>query len=57
VATHESFAAVEAIREYAALDNWQVQQIRTAIDEADRGEFASNAEVQRVFRKWMQLSH
>lgn len=47
-----SFLAAEAIREYVELNEWQVGEIRAAIDEADRGEFASDAEVKSFFDGW-----
>ncbi len=47
-----SFLAAEAIREYVELNEWQVGEIRAAIDEADRGEFASDAEVKGFFDGW-----
>lgn len=34
------------------LSTWQVEEIRRAIEEADRGEFASEQEAQRVLQKW-----
>ncbi|NGY06622.1 CopG family ribbon-helix-helix protein [Solimonas terrae] len=47
-----SFLAAEAIRDYVALNEWQVGEIREALKEADRGEFASDAEVKRFFDSW-----
>jgi RHH-type rel operon transcriptional repressor/antitoxin RelB len=47
-----SFIAAEAIRDYVAINVWQIEQIRMALEEADRGEFASAEEVHRVVRKW-----
>jgi RHH-type rel operon transcriptional repressor/antitoxin RelB len=47
-----SFLAAEAIREYVELNEWQVGEIRTAIAEADAGEFASDVEVKRFFDGW-----
>ncbi|MCH9828633.1 MAG: CopG family ribbon-helix-helix protein [Gammaproteobacteria bacterium] len=47
-----SFLAAEAIREYLELNEWQVGEIRAAIGEADRGEFASDAEVGNFFGGW-----
>jgi RHH-type rel operon transcriptional repressor/antitoxin RelB len=47
-----SFVAAQAIREYVALNQWQIDEIKKAIDEADRGEFASQQEVQRTIKKW-----
>jgi RHH-type transcriptional regulator, rel operon repressor / antitoxin RelB len=39
-------------REFADLDQWQVEEIKKAIDEADRGEFASDQEVEQVLKRW-----
>lgn len=47
-----SFVAAEAIREYVTLNEWQIGEIRKALSEADRGEFASAQEVQRTIKKW-----
>jgi len=47
-----SYLAAEAIREYLALNEWQVAEIKQAIEEADRGEFSSDNEVKRLRKKW-----
>lgn len=47
-----SFIAAEAIREYLALNDWQIAEIKKGIEEADRGEFASDADVEAMIRKW-----
>ena len=47
-----SFVAAEAIREYVALNEWQIEEIKKGIEEADRGEFASDEQVRRVMSKW-----
>lgn len=47
-----SFLAAEAIRDYVELNEWQVGEIRKGLREADRGEFASEAEVKRFFAGW-----
>lgn len=47
-----SFLAAEAIREYVSLNEWQIQEIRKGIEEADRGEFASEEDIARVLNKW-----
>jgi len=47
-----SYIAAEAIREYLALNEWQVAEIKKAIEEADRGEFASESQVKRLRKKW-----
>jgi RHH-type transcriptional regulator, rel operon repressor / antitoxin RelB len=47
-----SFVAAEAIREYVALNNWQIEETIKAIAEADRGDFATDKEVERALTKW-----
>ncbi len=53
-ATHrsKSFLASEAVREFIELNEWQIQELREAIKEADREDFASDQEVQVVLKKW-----
>lgn len=48
----KSFLAAEAIRSYLDLNEWQIQEIRAGLREADAGDFASDAEVESVFAKW-----
>jgi RHH-type transcriptional regulator, rel operon repressor / antitoxin RelB len=48
----KSFLAAEAIREYVAINEWQIQEIRSAIAEADAGDFASDADIKAVMDKW-----
>lgn len=47
-----SFLAAEAIREYVALNEWQIGEIHAALKQADQGDFATDQEVQKVLRKW-----
>lgn len=47
-----SFLAAEAIREYVELNAWQIAEIQKGLGEAERGEFASEAEVKRLAKKW-----
>lgn len=47
-----SFVAAEAIREYVELNNWQIEETKKALAEADQGDFASDAEMQRTIQKW-----
>ncbi|MGH8678293.1 MAG: CopG family ribbon-helix-helix protein [Burkholderiales bacterium] len=53
-ATHrsKSFLAAEAIRLYVESNEWQIAEIRTALKEADAGDFASDKEVAALARKW-----
>ena len=48
----KSFLAAQAIREFVDLNEWQVQEIRSAVAEADRGDFASDDLVKDVLGKW-----
>ena len=47
-----SFLASEAIREYIELNEWQIGEIRQAVEEANRGEFAPEADVKGFFDGW-----
>jgi len=47
-----SFLINEAVEQYLELQDWQEAQIRAGIEEADRGEFATDEEVEAVFAKW-----
>jgi len=53
-ATHrsKSFLAAEALRDFIELNEWQIQEIKDAIKEADNGDFASDQDVNRTFAKW-----
>lgn len=48
-----SFLAGEAIRDYVDLHEWQIEEIKKGIREADRGEFAAEKEVKNVLGKWL----
>jgi RHH-type transcriptional regulator, rel operon repressor / antitoxin RelB len=47
-----SFVAAEAIREYVSLNNWQIEETKKAVEEADGDDFASDKDVQRTLKKW-----
>ncbi|HLZ41749.1 MAG TPA: ribbon-helix-helix protein, CopG family [Candidatus Sulfotelmatobacter sp.] len=47
-----SFVAAEAIREYVALNQWQIEETTKALSEADDGDFASERDVDRTLTKW-----
>lgn len=53
-ATHrsKSFLAVEALRDFIELNEWQIQEIRDAVKEADNGEFATDEELSKTLAKW-----
>jgi RHH-type rel operon transcriptional repressor/antitoxin RelB len=48
----KSFLAAEAIQEFVALNEWQLQEIKTALAEADVGDFASEKELRKTLGKW-----
>jgi RHH-type transcriptional regulator, rel operon repressor / antitoxin RelB len=47
-----SFLAQDALRRYVEEEAWQVAEIRKAVQEADAGEFATDAEVTKTLKKW-----
>ena len=53
-ATHRSrsFLAAAAVREFVDLNEWQIQELNDAIEEADAGDFADDREVTALVRKW-----
>lgn len=53
-ATHrsKSFLAAEALRDFVELNEWQIAEIKTALKEADDGDFASDQNVQSTLNKW-----
>ena len=54
--THRSrsFLAAEAIKAYVDTNEWQINEIHAAIQEADAGDFATDAEIKAVFTKWKE---
>ena len=48
----KSFLAAEALREFVELNEWQIQEIKDAIKEADEGDFASDQDVSNTLGKW-----
>ena len=48
----KSFLAAQAIRDFVDLNEWQIQEIRSALAEADSDDFASDDLVREVRGKW-----
>lgn len=48
----KSYLAAEAIRAYVETNEWQIGEIRKAVKEANAGDFASDADVRAVAKKW-----
>ena len=47
-----AYVAAQAIEDFVAREEWQLAEIEAGLAEADNGEFASGAEVERVFNKY-----
>lgn len=47
-----SWLALDAIRRYVELEEWQIREIEAGVREADAGEFATDEEVDAVVRNW-----
>ena len=47
-----SFVAAQAIQEYVSVNEWQINEIKKGLAEADAGDFATEGEVQQVMKKW-----
>jgi len=48
----KSFLAVDAIEKYIALNEWQMNEIKDALIEAENGDFANKKQIDDVFNKW-----
>ena len=48
----KSYLTAEAIQQSVEQQSWQIDAIKAGIREADRGNFASDSEVQKALKKW-----
>lgn len=48
----KSFLASQAIQEFDEINEWQIREARAALKEADAGDFATDAEVRTLAKKW-----
>jgi len=48
----KSFVAAEALRDYVDVHEWQLEETRRALAEAERGDFASAGQVRRMLDKY-----
>jgi len=51
-ARSKSFLVARAVEAYVDSQAWQIEAIQEGIKEADKGHFATDKEVKRVFKKW-----
>lgn len=49
-----SYLIKEAVRSYISLHQWQIEEIKKAIAEADAGDFTPAEEMDALFKKWTQ---
>jgi len=49
-----SFLVAEAIREYVALNEWQIEEIKKGLREADAGDFETDEEMEQAIAKWVR---
>jgi predicted transcriptional regulator len=45
----------EEARGLDGLERWQIEEIKKGLEEADRGEFASDEEVQQTLKRLMRV--
>jgi predicted transcriptional regulator len=48
----KSYLAGEAIQAYIENQLWQIKAIKNGIEEADKGNFASEQDIKKTFKKW-----
>ena len=48
----KSYLAGQAIRDFIERESWQISEITQAINEADKGEFATDDEMNGISAKW-----
>ena len=48
----KSYLAGEAIQAYIEKQLWQIEAIKKGIEEADKGNFASERDMKKTFKKW-----
>jgi RHH-type rel operon transcriptional repressor/antitoxin RelB len=48
----KSFLAIEALEAYISHQSWQLAEVQAGIEEANRGEFASDEQMRTIFEKY-----
>ncbi|MGO9405036.1 MAG: CopG family ribbon-helix-helix protein [Terriglobales bacterium] len=46
-----SFVAAQAIQEYVSVNEWQINEIKKGLAEADAGDFATDEEMRQTIRR------
>jgi predicted transcriptional regulator len=52
-----SFVAAQAIQEYVSVNEWQINEIKKGLAEADAGDFATDEEMQQTIRRLTRRAH
>ena len=47
-----SFVETEAIQKNVALNDWQIEEVKKGVAEADRGDFATDKDVEQTLTNW-----
>jgi predicted transcriptional regulator len=47
-----NWLVAQAVQDFVALNAWQLEKVEAGIAAADRGDFATDEEVARVFKKF-----
>ncbi len=47
-----SFLAAEAIRDFVETNEWQLEEIKASLKEANAGDFATDEDVKALAKKW-----
>jgi predicted transcriptional regulator len=48
----KSFLAAKAIRVFVETNEWQIREIKKALEEAEAGDFATDQDLAALERKW-----
>jgi predicted transcriptional regulator len=55
MARSRSYVAAQAIEDFVAREAWQLAEIEAGLAEADRGAFATSADIARVVGKYVNM--
>jgi len=44
---------IQAMKEYVSKEHWQIQEIKNALEEADRKDFATQSEMDAFWARWL----
>lgn len=47
----KSFLAIEALEAYISYQSWQIAEVQAGMEEANRGEFATDEQMNAIFQK------